>query len=398
MKKLSILLILVMLLTTIGVFTTDSMASNRIIYTVKKGDTLWSISQQVGTSVELIRKQNQNIDPNNLYIGQKLVITISSGETGSNYVNYTVRSGDTLWKIARQYRTTVEKIIQDNRLNYPYYVYVGQVLRIARSNYPAPGKYFYYTVKAGDILWNIAQKYGTTVEQLVKLNKIRNAYDLYIGRRLLVPKTVVPVNPEPGQDHNSNYVPYAFYQVQKGDKTWTIADTFGIRTSILVRYNQIKDINNLKVGDVLIIPLQQSTKLSYIKKASAGLNKYYRVRSNETLAAIAEYYQVPVEGIRAINRMTKQEEVYTGQRLLMPVSPALFKKHQLYRVKSGGEYIFDIAYNKGISIRSILRANYLKDSNQKFSAGTVIIVPQDKDSQVTWIDYENGKPVNSWFS
>ncbi|MFW6306552.1 MAG: LysM peptidoglycan-binding domain-containing protein, partial [Bacillota bacterium] len=127
------------------------------------------------------------------------------------------------------------------------------------------------------------------------------------------------------------------------------------------------------------------------------LNNYYRVLRNDTLADIAEYYNIPEEGIRAINQLSKDEEVYTGQRLLMPVNPALFKKHEIYKVKENSQYIFDIAYNYGISIKSILKANYLKNQNTKFEKGTILLVPEDEGSQATWIDYENGKPVNSWF-
>lgn len=82
----------------------------------------------------------------------------------------------------------------------------------------------------------------------------------------------------------------------------------------------------------------------------------------------------------------------------MPVNPALFVKHKIYKVKAGGEYVFDIAYDNGISIKSILKANYLRNQNAKFEEGTILLIPLDDKSKTTWIDYENGKPVNSWFN
>ena len=72
----------------------------------------------------------------------------------------------------------------------PYYIYIGQTILIPveeKENKPVEGTYFYYTVKPVIFFWNIAQKYGTTVQKLVELNNIRNAYDLYVGRKLIVP-------------------------------------------------------------------------------------------------------------------------------------------------------------------------------------------------------------------
>lgn len=398
-------------ITLLLVFSTVTLAAE--FYTVKTGDTLWKISRKTGTSIENIIKLNNLNNPNNIYVGQKL--TISSNSNGNNnntnYIRYTVKTGDLLWKIAQKYGVTVQEIINLNNMNSPYYIYIGQTILIPveeETSQPDNNEsYFYYTVKAGDILWNISQKYGTTVQRLVELNDIKNAYDLYVGRKLIVPikDNNITDNDNDDNDNDNNnqnnnngtYVPYSFYKIKEGDRIWNIADTFGIKTSTLMKYNNIDNIDEVQAGEVLIIPLKESNRLSYLKRTSRLLNNYYRVLRNDTLTEIAEYYNIPEEGIRAINQMNKDEEVYTGQRLLMPVNPSLFKKHDIYKVKAGGEYIFDIAFENGISIKSILKANYLRNQNTKFDAGTIILVPQDDDSEATWIEYENGKPINSWF-
>lgn len=437
MKKLAMTITLLAFLVIVSISQVQAAET----YRVKSGDTLWKISQKVGVPIEIIIDQNDISNPQNIYVGQKLIIRISFSnepttqpENENRYIiNYTVRSGDTLWKIAQRYNTTIEKIISSNNIQPPYNIYIGQTLRIpvSESNYNDDNStsyrlgrnYFYYTVKPGDILWNIAQKYNTTVKRLVELNNIKSSYDLYAGRKLLVPLTTTPEKYDDRywdwdwnydrydndryeyddryrklEENRQSYVPYSFYEFKEGDKIGNIASQFGVRVSTLLRYNHISDIKEVKAGDILIIPLNESSKLSYLRRASSKLNNYYRVRGNETLAEIAEFFMVPEEGLRAINHMTKDEEVYTGQRLLMPVSPALFKKHQLYKVKAGGEYIYDIAFNKGVSIKSILKANYMRNLNAHFREGTIIVIPLDKDSQVTWIEYdENGNPKNSLF-
>ncbi len=384
--------------------TSQVMAAQ--VYTVKTGDTLWGISQKFGVTVESIIKKNNLTNPSNIYIGQKLVIGAGSTQPPVNRTNhrYTVKTGDLLWKIAVRYNVKVEDIIKANNIEAPYYIYIGQTIIIPVSGnnggQPAPGNqpgngYFYHTIKPGDILWTIAQKYNTTVQRLVKLNNIQDAYDLYIGRKLIIPLNTVPA--DNNNNHNSKYAPFAFYKIKEGDQIWTIAEHYGIKVSTLIRYNNIQNVNDLQVDQLVIIPLKQSNRFSYLKNASVRLNNFYRVRGNETLGDIAEFFRIPVEGIRTINEMTANEEVYTGQRLLMPVSPALFVKHELYTVKAGGEYIFDIAFNKGVSVNSILRGNYLRDPNTKLKAGTVIVVSLDQNSKATWIEYENGRPVNSVF-
>ncbi len=408
MKKKLLSIILVLAITVIS-FSVAVQASS--VYTVKSGDTLWRIADYFGMPISTLVNQNNLSTSSYIYIGQRLVI-----RTDNNNGQYTVQTGDTLWSISRELGTTVEKLVQLNNLS-SYNLYIGQKLIVPGYNYGSnnnnnnndnngsnnnSSNYTYYTIQPGDILWNIAQKYNTTVKKLVNLNYINNAYDLYVGRRIIVPVTSNNNNNDnqtPAGNTNKQYSPYFYYKVKAGDRIQTVAEKFGLRVSVLINYNNIENINDIQVGDLIIIPLRQANNVSYLKQAASVLNNTYRVSNNETLAEIADYYGIPEEGLRAINSMTANEAVYAGQNLLMPLNPALFVKHELYRVKAGGEYLFDIAYNKGVSIRSILKANYLRDPNKKFQAGSVVLVALDQSSKATWIDYENGKPVNSpWFN
>ncbi|HLV09366.1 MAG TPA: LysM peptidoglycan-binding domain-containing protein [Halanaerobiales bacterium] len=401
MKKINITLIIIMVLVLSINLATEVSAAR--VYTVKTGDTLWTISQKLGITVESIIEKNKISNPTEIHIGQKLLISGDDKQKPDNKtsISYTVKSGDLLWKLAERYNIEVADIIKANNIQYPYYIYIGQSLIIpvqedydSKPSQPDPGYgYTYHTIQAGEILWTIARDYDTTVQKLVELNDIENAYDLYIGRRLIVPGKTTPE-----KDPNTSFRPYVFYQVEKNDRLWKIAENYGVSISTILRYNQLKNTGDIQQGQLLVIPLQDSSKLNYLKTAAANLNQYYRVRGNEDLENIADYFQIPEEGIRAINGMKAVENVYTGQRLLMPLSSALFVKHELYTIKTGGEYIYDIAFEKGVSINSILRANYLRDPNAKLSAGQVIVISLDQSSKATWIEYENGRPINSIFN
>lgn len=99
-----------------------------IIHTVKSGDTIYKLANQYGVSQEQIIFDNQIIDTQNLVIGQALVIPIS-------YMNYTVKRGDTLYLIARKYGSSVAQILSANpSIENPSRIYIGQTLKIPTVN------------------------------------------------------------------------------------------------------------------------------------------------------------------------------------------------------------------------------------------------------------------------
>ena len=104
-------------------------------------------------------------------------------------IYYTVKRGDALYKIANAYKTTIAKLVEWNNIKNPNLIYVGQKLIVGYKNPepqpPEPEK-VYYTVKKGDNLTRIAEKYGTTVQQIVEWNKIANPNLIYPGQVLRV--------------------------------------------------------------------------------------------------------------------------------------------------------------------------------------------------------------------
>ena len=147
-------------------------------YIVKKGDSLWLIANRYNTTVEKLKKAN-GLTSNNLSIGQ--VLTIPEEESSPvNQITYTVKKGDSLWLIANKYDTTVDKIKSTNNLT-SNSLSIGQVLII-----PSTSEFITYTVKKGDSLWVIANNYNTTVDNIKKLNSL-TSNNLTIGQKLLLP-------------------------------------------------------------------------------------------------------------------------------------------------------------------------------------------------------------------
>ena len=151
---------------------------------------LAELAYKYGTTVESIVRLNNIQNPNLIYVGQRLTIRTTEnvqGNENSSTMYYTVRSGDTLSEIANKYNVTVQSIALENGISNPNIIYVGQVLRIetVRYNVHATGNII-YLIRQGDTLSGIAQRYGTTVNELVRLNDIQNPNLIYVGEKLRI--------------------------------------------------------------------------------------------------------------------------------------------------------------------------------------------------------------------
>jgi len=103
--------------------------------------------------------------------------------TTDSSIVYTVKAGDTLSGIAKKYNTTYQQIAKDNNISNPDKIYVGQVIKISNTKATTS---ITYTVKAGDTLSEIAKKYGTTVNKIVKDNNISNPNLIYPNQKLVI--------------------------------------------------------------------------------------------------------------------------------------------------------------------------------------------------------------------
>lgn len=101
-------------------------------------------------------------------------------------VIHVVNWGDILWKIAKYYNTSVDRIVEVNNLQNPDNLLVGQSLLIPTNDN-------IYTIKYGDVLWKIAEKYGVSVENIMKTNNIINPNFLYPGTKITIPQKEKPI-------------------------------------------------------------------------------------------------------------------------------------------------------------------------------------------------------------
>ena len=148
-------------------------------YTVQSGDSLYSIARKYNTTVDELMKLN-NLTSNLLSIGQVLKVPTASTDIKPNYTTYIVQSGDSLYSIARKYNTTVDDIKQLNNLTNNL-LSIGQELLIPTSTTSSKT----YVVKSGDTLYSVARQFNTTVDEIKRKNNLANNL-LSIGQTLKI--------------------------------------------------------------------------------------------------------------------------------------------------------------------------------------------------------------------
>lgn len=162
--------------------SSDKTPGDYVVYTVKRGDSLWNIANSYNVSVNDIVDYN-NLGTTLLQVGQQLLIPTGVDmptEDDEIGITYVVKSGDSLWSIAKRYDVSVDELKNANSLS-TNLLTIGQKLVI-----PQTSKYKTYIVKSGDSLYKIARENNVNINDLISLNSLNNTL-LQIGQQLLIP-------------------------------------------------------------------------------------------------------------------------------------------------------------------------------------------------------------------
>ncbi|RAK62046.1 LysM peptidoglycan-binding domain-containing protein [Phenylobacterium kunshanense] len=268
---------------------------------------------------------------------------------------YTVKKGDTLAKIADKLGTDIQDLAKANGLKSPYRINPGQVLKNPKA--PAPARRTTsraeraedgageggrtYTVQAGDTLFGIAMKFGTTVDALREANGISGS-GLMRGRTLKIPgggADAAPASdaPEtvPGPKASSTRAepaPEAAPAEPSDSRTVTTRQVTGrvVDISVPGQAYKVKSGDNLeRIARRLDSDVEELAKINKLKKpyrlqpgqtirGPGSSAKGYVVGRGDTLALIARRFDVTVEELRAANGLRRGASVAPGRRLKLP--------------------------------------------------------------------------------
>ena len=168
---------------------------------IQRGDTLSHIAQHYGTSIQAIREANNMGRGAVLYPGKKLIIptgrkiasteqnrdedvAASTGET-----TYRVRRGDNLYNISKKFGVTINQLRERNKLGRRSLLKVGSVLVIPGKGAKRIARKSFHVVQRGETLLKIAQRYNVSLSTLTEANDMSRRATLYVGKKLVIPRT-----------------------------------------------------------------------------------------------------------------------------------------------------------------------------------------------------------------
>lgn len=158
--------------------TTVRARTRTLTVYVRAGDTLWAIAREYGTTVEAIARENRIVDPNRIFAGERLRITLPARDSGEEI--YTVRRGDTPISIAGKFGVTLSALEDRNGLERGETIYAGDKLSIPGARMSGE----FYVVRPGDTLFYISRRTGVPIRTLVGINRIKDPDLIYAGEHL----------------------------------------------------------------------------------------------------------------------------------------------------------------------------------------------------------------------
>ncbi|HEX5314889.1 MAG TPA: LysM peptidoglycan-binding domain-containing protein [Gammaproteobacteria bacterium] len=230
----------------------------------------------------------------------------SSGDEPS-YSHIRVRSGDSLWGVAKTYHVSVADLARWNHLSTSARLRTGQTLAVlataSGASAPAGG---HYVVRSGDSLSTIAARYHVSISDLANWNSIGSGSVIHPGQQLLIG----------GDGDKEAAVASTSYVVKSGDSLSAIASRFDVSTGDLAAWNSLSRTSVLHPGQTLEIHGAAAADVA----ANQARRIHYVVRSGDSLYAISNRFNVSVAKLTDWNSLSAASILHPGQLLTLFVS------------------------------------------------------------------------------
>jgi LysM repeat protein len=371
---------------------------------VKRGETLSSIAEKYGMSIAELKEKNR-IKGSKLSLKQQLkvkdeenLMVIEPGRTIAENTKpelqaakkqqsventnslHTVKSGETLFSIAKANNTTVAELQKLNDLSNGK-IRLGQELKVnqadvAVSNNTANKEEIAatpisYKVKRGETLSSISKKYNVTEDELKASNNIKSNA-LRLGQNLQIAQTAVPTSNSAANKVEVAATPIS-YKVKKGETLSSISKKYNVAEDELKTMNNLKS-SVIRFGQELKVnqPSEMATVTNGTKTTKAeSAVATYKVKKGETLSDIAEKNNVSVAELKSINNL-HASNLRAGQQLQLagknaqPEKEAVAKAEKtiVHKVESG-ESLYVIAKKYNVAIDELKRLNNLEGGKIK---------------------------------
>lgn len=224
-----------------------------MFHTIEISDTLISVASKYGVTSEELLATNDIRDPDDLEVGQQLLIPPEDSLYEGKLIVHQAKKGDTVLSLASKYGSSVRAIRVVNRTLETDTVLPGETLAIpvlfdesnAVASRYADTEVTYHTVQSGEMPLSIAANYNVPVEVLLSANEIVDPTRLQIGQVLLIP---------PHEGITLGY-PVVLYELAENDTLVGIASRFGSSVKDILAVNPDLDPGDLEVGQLVAVPV-----------------------------------------------------------------------------------------------------------------------------------------------
>lgn len=279
-----------------------------------------------------------------------------------------------------------------------------------------------YCLRSGETVGAVAKRYHVSTQALLKANDIRDPRRLGVGTALTIPghRPKASASTYAATTRPGIRTAAITHRVRPGETIGALAARYGMTSSALARANGIRNVNRLRVGQVLEVPGHATTasapraepKRAVAKAAikadsaparvatreaernaftvpavtdpprrAAGAHRTHKVRSGESPAVIAKRYGVGVDALLRANGVRDARRIQVGRTLVIPgtgtaraaAAPASAAVRNTYKVASG-DTIGNIADRHGVSTSELLRANGIRDA-RSLQVGRTLVIP-----------------------
>jgi len=286
---------------------------------VQPGETIFSISRKYHVTPYKIIKNNpglsEDIKPGDVILipVDNTTDTLAFSGQYAGFKYHTVKENETVFSIAKQYNTTIEDIIRVNKIE-DNNIKLGQIIIIPILYDPYAridtSRYTIYVVKPKEGKWRVAYEHGISVEELERLNPEIKGKPLQVNQRLIVPKNKAVTQPE--EDKN-----FIYYEVKPLETLYSLSKRFQVPQEELIRLNPgLAD--GLKAGQILKIPKQQQPKRVQDRITNKFI--YHEVQPKETVYGITKRYNISIKELMTHNPELK-EGLKAGMVLRIPRPP-----------------------------------------------------------------------------
>ena len=248
---------------------------------------------------------------------------------GREYYLHIVRKGETLSAISRAYEVPVDTIIADNP-QLTYQIHPDQYINIrVKKEEKQPENYSYHLITKGDTPYNIAKRYGISIDELYR-NNPGAELGIKIGDRLKIKaENKVEDKVEVSESSDTTFM---LHKVKKQETLFGIARMYQTTPAEIEMLNPEIAGRSIQVDEMLKVPIKKEVAEEVIE----GDFDFHKVEKKETLYGIARAYKISEKALLKINPSLKKRELQEGELIRVPkgAAKAVAKEEPVVEVKT----------------------------------------------------------------